>query len=148
VAGGHFIARERAGLVGTDHRDRAERLDGVELAGDGVAPGHALHAERQRDGENGRQAFGNRGDGETDGGEEQLAGGEVMQQPAREDHINTAMPTMTMERILPKRFICRVSGVASVCTSEIILLMRPSSVAGPVAVTTPVPRPAATIVPE
>jgi hypothetical protein len=58
------------------------------------------------------------------------------------------MPTMTTESTCPKRVICRVSGVASVWTSAIIRLMRPSSVDTPVAVTTPAPRPAATIVPE
>ena len=43
-----LVGRQRAGLVGADHRRAAERLDGGQLAHDGVAPGHAVHAERKR----------------------------------------------------------------------------------------------------
>lgn len=47
VACGHLVLRECAGLVGADHGDGTECLDRGELAGDGVAMGHALHAERE-----------------------------------------------------------------------------------------------------
>ncbi len=43
----HLVARERAGLVGADHRGRAQGLHRRELAHDHVAPGHALHAQRE-----------------------------------------------------------------------------------------------------
>ena len=55
---GHLVACQRAGLVGADHRDRAQRLDGGQAADDGVAPGHALHAQRQRHGHDGGQPLG------------------------------------------------------------------------------------------
>ena len=45
LAHGHLVLGERAGLVGRDDRRRAERLDGAEMAHDGVPPRHPLHAD-------------------------------------------------------------------------------------------------------
>ena len=63
----HFVLGQGAGLAGADHRHRPEGLHRAELAGDGVAAGHDLHAAGQGDGHDGRQSLGDRGDGETDG---------------------------------------------------------------------------------
>ncbi len=86
VAGGHLVLGQRAGLVRADDGHRTQRFDRGELAGDRVAAGHTLHAEGQRDGQDGRQAFGNGGDGEADGGEEDFAEREGMQTDADRDH--------------------------------------------------------------
>ena len=55
---------------------------------------------------------------------------------------------MAMDSTVPNRRISRVSGVSNRCTSLIMVLIRPSSVFGPVALTTPIPWPAVTMVPE
>ena len=62
--------------------------------------------------------------------------------------IPTAMMRMITARTRPKAVIWRVSGVSRVSISVIRRVIRPSSVRAPVAVTTPVPMPAATRVPE
>ncbi len=62
----HLVAGQRPGLVGADDRHRAEGLDRRQLADDGVAPRHALHADRQGDGHDSRQAFGDRRDRQAD----------------------------------------------------------------------------------
>ena len=82
---GHFIPGQRAGLVGTDGRHRAQRFHRRHAADDGVAPRHPLHADGQGDGHDRRQAFGNRRHGEADGGEEHLAGRLAMHQHAEGD---------------------------------------------------------------
>ncbi len=51
----HLVARERAGLVRADDRCRTQRLDRGEAADHGIAGGHALHANRERDRDDGRQ---------------------------------------------------------------------------------------------
>ena len=53
----HFHERQRAGLVGADARYRPERLHRRQPPDDGVALGHALHADRERDGDDRRQAL-------------------------------------------------------------------------------------------
>ena len=50
----HFIAGQRAGFIRTDDGHRSQRLDSGQLPDDGVAPGHALHAQRQCYGHDGR----------------------------------------------------------------------------------------------
>jgi hypothetical protein len=50
-----------------------------------------------------------------------------------------AMARLTQVSHCPNTAICRMSGVASSSTSDSSRLMRPISVAGPVATTTPVP---------
>mmetsp|Transcript_9769 Transcript_9769/g.32432 ORF Transcript_9769/g.32432 Transcript_9769/m.32432 type:complete len:927 (+) Transcript_9769:309-3089(+) len=54
----HVALSERAGLVGADHRDTAERLDGVELADEHVAVRHLLRGDHQRDGHGRDQPLG------------------------------------------------------------------------------------------
>jgi hypothetical protein len=63
----HLVAGERAGLVGADGGDRAQGLHRRQAADDGVARGHALHADGERDGHDGGQALGDGGHGEADG---------------------------------------------------------------------------------
>ncbi len=62
--------------------------------------------------------------------------------------MTTAIARMSTASSLPNRSSWRVSGVARLRTSEIIVWIRPISVAVPVAVTTPTPWPAATSVLE
>ena len=68
----HFIARERSGLVRADARHRAEGLDRWQPADDGVAPGHALHAECKGDRDHRGQSLGDRGHGDADRGLEHI----------------------------------------------------------------------------
>ncbi len=63
---GHRVLGQGAGLVGRDGRHRPERLDGGQLAHDGVAVAHALGSERERQGEDRRQSLGHRGHGDGD----------------------------------------------------------------------------------
>jgi hypothetical protein len=72
-AHGHLVAGQRAGLVGADRRDRAQRLDGRQAADDGVAPCHALDPDGEGDGHHRGEALGDGGDRDGDGGEEHLA---------------------------------------------------------------------------
>ena len=64
--------RCRTGLVGADDGDGAQRLDGGQLADDGVVLGHLAHADGEDDGDDGGQALGDNGDGDTDGDAECL----------------------------------------------------------------------------
>jgi hypothetical protein len=68
----HFHERERAGLVGADARYRPQGFDRRQLADDGVALGHALHADRERDRDDRRQALRNHRHRNADHGLEQL----------------------------------------------------------------------------
>ncbi len=63
---GHFVAGQSACLVRADHRHRTQSLHRRQIAHDGVAPRHALHAHGQGDGDHGGQALGNGGDGDAD----------------------------------------------------------------------------------
>ncbi len=54
----HFVARQRAGFVGADDGGAAQRLHRRQAADDGVALGHARHANGQRDRQHHRQPFG------------------------------------------------------------------------------------------
>ena len=86
VAGGHLVLGQGAGLVRADDGDRAQRFNRGQAAGDRLALCHALHAKRQRDGEDGRQPFGNGGDGEADGGEQDFAKREAVESDADHQH--------------------------------------------------------------
>ena len=79
---GHLVSRERAGLVRADHRGAAERFDGGQLADDGAAPGHARHADGQRDGDGSGQALRDRAHRQRDGGGENVVAG-VRRGPTR-----------------------------------------------------------------
>ena len=57
LAHGHLVAGQRTGLVGADHRHRAERLNGREAPNNRIAACHTLDADRQRDRHDRRQAF-------------------------------------------------------------------------------------------
>src|SRR3989337_1891592 len=70
--GHHLVLGQGAGLVGADEAGTAQGLDGGELADEGVAARHALHADGEGDGDDGRQPLGDGGNGRGDGGEEQL----------------------------------------------------------------------------
>ena len=56
-AHGHFADGQGAGLVRADDRRRAERLDRRQFAHERAAAGHAQHAERERNRDDGRQAL-------------------------------------------------------------------------------------------
>src|SRR5690606_13419798 len=62
----HLVLGERAGLVRADGRGAAERLDGGQAADERVALHHLAHAERQVNGDDGRQALGYGGDRQRD----------------------------------------------------------------------------------
>ncbi|MNS85112.1 hypothetical protein D3C72_1189660 [compost metagenome] len=68
----HFIAGQGAGLVRADDRHRADGFDGGQPPHDGVAPSHGLHADGQRNGQHGRQPFGNCRHRQSDHRHEQL----------------------------------------------------------------------------
>ncbi len=51
---GHAVFRQRAGLVRTDHRHRAERFDGGKFANQCVMFEHSPRTNGQRDGRDGR----------------------------------------------------------------------------------------------
>ena len=55
----HLHQGQRAGLVGADARHRAEGLHRGQAPDDGVALGHPLHADRERDRDDRRQALRN-----------------------------------------------------------------------------------------
>ena len=71
-AHGHLVLGQRARLVRADDRGRTERLHRRQLAHDGVALDHALHAQRQHDRENGRQPFGHGGHGQRNAQQQRL----------------------------------------------------------------------------
>ncbi len=74
---GHFVAGERAGFVGADHGDRAQGFDGGKATQHGALTRHIARADRQHDGDDGRQALGNRRNREPDHGEKHVEHGHV-----------------------------------------------------------------------
>ena len=68
----HFHERQGAGLVGADSRHRAEGFHRREPPDDGVARGHALHADCQCDGDERRQTFWDDGYRDADDGLEDV----------------------------------------------------------------------------
>ena len=74
VARDHLVAGQRAGLVGADHRDGAQRLDRGQPADQRVARRHALHADRQRDGHDRGQPLRDRRDRQADHRHERRVG--------------------------------------------------------------------------
>jgi hypothetical protein len=77
---GHLVLGQRAGLVRTDHGGAAQGLDRAQPADQRVALHHSLHAQCQGDRDHGGQALRNRGNRQTDGGQEHL------------DHLAPAQP--------------------------------------------------------
>ena len=82
---GHLVAGERAGLVGVDDRRRAEGLDRGQAAHDGAPARHAPDADGQGDRDDRRQALGDRGDRQRDGGEHGVCHGKAAKQAQREE---------------------------------------------------------------
>ncbi len=72
---GHLVAGDRAGLVGADHGGRAEGLDRLQPADQGVLAGHGVRGPGQRERDGGQQALGHQGDGDPDGEHEALGEG-------------------------------------------------------------------------
>jgi len=64
------VLRDRAGLVGEDHRGGPERLHGREPPHDRAAAGHPPDPERQRDGDDRGEPLGHRRHGQRDGRQE------------------------------------------------------------------------------
>ncbi len=67
-AHGHFAGRERSGFIRADDGRRTERLDSRQSAYERVPAGHAQHAERERDRDDGRQPFRDSGHRKADRG--------------------------------------------------------------------------------
>jgi hypothetical protein len=82
---GHLVLRERPGLVGADHARLAEGLGGGEASQQRAPPHHRADADRQRDGDERRQALRHHGDGQGDAGEEHVEGG-LAEPPAGDRH--------------------------------------------------------------
>ncbi len=71
-ADGHAIQRERAGLVRTDERGRAECLDRVQATHERVVLRHPAYSQRERHGDDRRQPLGDGGHCERHGDEQPL----------------------------------------------------------------------------
>ncbi len=82
---GQLVEGQRAGLVGGDHRARAERLDRRHAPHDDVDAGHAPHADRQDDGDGDGQALGDGADRQADRHEEEVARRHLAEQPDGEE---------------------------------------------------------------
>ena len=143
----HLVSGERTGLVRADDRDRAQRLDRRQAPNDGVAPGHPPHADRERDGEDGRQALGDRRHREADHGHDMSAGSKPRANTPKRK-VTAAMARITTVSRRAKTAIWRRSGVVSSGTSPSMALILPISVPAPVPTTTPAPWPDVTSVPE
>ncbi len=129
---GHLVARQRAGLVGADHRRAAERLHRGEPPHQGAAPHQALHAQCQRDRDDRRQRLRHHGDRERDAEHQHLDERLAAHQAERDDESpRPAIAARASWRPSLSRFTC--SGVRPTSTSSSICAMRPNSVRGPVA---------------
>ena len=64
---GHLVLRQRARLIRTDDGSGTERLDGGEFLDNGVFLDHFLNADRQNDGDDGRQPLRDRRHRQCDG---------------------------------------------------------------------------------
>src|SRR5690625_4667360 len=147
VARRHLVARQGPRLVGTDDRGGAQGLDGWQAAHHGIACRHPLHADRQGDGDDCRQALGYEAYRQRHHRHERLDPVVASQKTAKRKRRRAPMMANQVNWV-PKRLIWRSSGVVSSSTSASSALMRPISVALPVATTTPRPWPVAIMVPE
>ncbi len=77
----HPVFGHRAGLVGTDHRRRAERLDGVQPSYQAVGTSEPPDARGERHRRHRGQSFGNGGHRETDGRLQHQAEGLTVEDP-------------------------------------------------------------------
>ena len=89
-AHGHFVFGQRARFVGGDDVGRAEGFDRREMAHDGVALRHALHAERKHRRHHRRQPFGHGRDRQRDAKDEHIEerrkAAHVFDENDRDDH--------------------------------------------------------------
>ncbi len=105
----HLVPGQRAGLVGADHRHRANRLDRRQPPHDGMAPRHRLHADGQRDGHHRRQPLGDRRHRHADHDHEQVGKVAVLhegaegQQQARDQQDQQAQPAREMVHLPDQR---------------------------------------------
>ena len=107
-AGGHLVLGEGAGLVRADDRGAAEGFDRGQLPDEGVPLDHLLHAEREADRDDGRQALGHRGDGEADRGHEHLEDVAALEHADEEheradDERGDAQPPSQLRELLLQR---------------------------------------------
>ena len=130
---------QRAGLVRANDRGAAERLDRRESAHERVALDHPLDAERERDGDDRRQSFGDDGDrqghAEDEHLDERLAAKQTERDDDQDDRERDARQRLadSVEVLLQGRL--RRLDLSS------IRAILPNSVAMPVATTTARPRP-------
>ncbi len=82
----HAVLRQRARLVRTDVRDRAEGFDRRQPPHQRPFPGHAMGAQGEQDRDHRRQGFRNRRDGEAHRGHCHQVQRFATQQPGHEDH--------------------------------------------------------------
>lgn len=73
----HLFAGQSTRFIRANYGDRAERLDCRQPADDGIASGHRLHSDRERDGKRRRKAFGNGGDRQADNSHEGFHKGQM-----------------------------------------------------------------------
>ena len=66
----HAVQREGTGLIRTDDLSAAKGLDGGQLSDNCVALAHLGNADGERDGDDGRQALGDGGNGKAHGDHE------------------------------------------------------------------------------
>ena len=83
---GHFVFRQRAGLVGADHGGAAERFHRGKPAHQRVAFDHPLHAQRQGDRDHRRQGFRHHGHGQRDPEDDHLQQRLSAQQTEGDNH--------------------------------------------------------------
>ncbi len=102
LAHGHLVLCQRPGLVGTDHRGASERFDDGQSADERVPFDHPAHADRKRDRDDGRQGFGDDGNGERDAEDQHV---EQRQAPPEAERNNQCHDH---ERRFPQRSAERV----------------------------------------
>ena len=133
----HAVLGERARLVGADDADGAERLDGGEALHDASLARHALHPERERQGQGGKQSLGHVGDDHTEREDEAL-GGETR---GCDGEGEEATPNAAASRVTMRvtRAISRCSGLGGSSTVWVRRAMSPIALFMPVARTIATP---------
>ena len=142
----HPVLGQGAGLVGEDDGGRAQRLDRRQTLDQRVLPRHAPHAARERERRDDRQALGNGRDGKRDrrfdDEERILAAGEADgDDRCRHDQGRPDELRRQPGELASRAASCPAWASSTSCET------RPSSVASPVATTTPMPLPRVTAVP-
>ena len=106
----HPVLGQRAGLVGAQHRDRAQRLDRRRAPHQRLVPRHAPRAQREEHRQHDRKFFRMRRDRQRDAGQQRLqpAAARRRIQPATSTHAANAERRRTTAR---RAAISRCSGV-------------------------------------